>query len=157
MAEISFGEIKSILPHRPPMLLVDAVRSLTPGDSIVAVKSVTGNESCYTIMRDDAPAESLAYPCSLIIESFCQAAGILYNHGERLAGRTVTGVMLFGAISDYTFESQAFPGDTLEHRVQLVRGLSDAAIFSGETWVGNRLVARVEHVVVALRPAEALA
>src|SRR5437667_465529 len=71
--------IKGLLPPRYPMLLVDAVRELRAGESIRAAKAVTLDEPAYArTRRGAARAASQGYPTSLVIESFCQTAGILF-------------------------------------------------------------------------------
>jgi 3-hydroxyacyl-[acyl-carrier-protein] dehydratase len=153
---MNHAQIKAVLPHRYPMLLVDAVDALEPGSEITASKSITGNESCFAHLHDTAAPEAYAYPSSLVIESFCQAAGILYATAE--ADKTFDGmVMLFGSISSFVFHTSAYPGETLQHRVRLDRALTDSAVFSGEVRAAGKLVADVSRVVVAVRPAAVLA
>lgn len=152
---MNHSEIKTVLPHRFPMIMVDAVRELDLENTrIVAVKAVTASDFCYGDLEDGAGAPEHAYPLSLVIESFCQAAGILCNRlrGE-IPGRKL---MLFGSMGDLTVYGDAFPGDVLEHRAHLVKDLSDAAVFAGEVHVGGRAILKVGQVVVALRPATAL-
>lgn len=62
--------------------------------------------------------------------------------------------MLFGSASHCRFEGEAFPGDSLEHRARLERAFTDAAIFSGEVWAGDRRIASVGRMVLAIRPAQ---
>lgn len=150
---LSHAQIKGILPHRHPMLLVDGVRSLEPGVRIVAFKCVTGSESCFAHLTDDGAPQSYAYPRSLVIESFGQAASIIYCAQSRQQADTPEQVMLFGSASRCRFEGDVFPGETMEHRARLDRSLSDAALFSGEVWVGNRRVVEVGQIMVVLRPA----
>ncbi len=148
---ISHRELKDKLPHRHPMLLVDLVLSIDPGKEIHAIKNVTGNEPCYARLAGGAPEAAYAYPCSLVIESFCQTAGILYGAGMEggvAAGKT----MLFGSITGFRFHGNAYPGDTLHHRVLVEKLLSDSAMFSGKVLVGETLIAEVERLVVAVRP-----
>jgi 3-hydroxyacyl-[acyl-carrier-protein] dehydratase len=154
---LSHHDIKRLLPHRHPMLLVDAVREIHLGSHIVAVKNITGNEPCYAGLDDGAGPGSLAYPCTLIIESFCQAAGVLCSKMQQEAGSRFEGLILFGAISRFRFYDDALPGDTLEHRVRLEKVLANAGTFSGEVWARGRKIAQVERVVFAIRSAEALA
>jgi 3-hydroxyacyl-[acyl-carrier-protein] dehydratase len=154
---LSHAQIKGILPHRHPMLLVDGVRSLEPGSRIVAVKCVTGSEPCYAHLADDGAEQSYAYPRSLVVESFGQAASIIYCSRRRQEGDVPDQVMLFGSASRCRFEGNVFPGETMEHRARLDRSLSDAAIFSGEVWVGSRRIAEVAQIIVVLRPAGVLA
>jgi 3-hydroxyacyl-[acyl-carrier-protein] dehydratase len=132
------------------MLLVDAVRSIQPGESIVAVKNVTGTEPCYADLSETAESFGYAYPRSLIIESFGQAASIIYMVRGQEAIKD--SVMLFGSARSCRFHGDVFPGDTMEHRARLVRKLSDAAIFTGEVWVDDRRVVEVEQFIVVLRP-----
>lgn len=154
---LSHAQIKGILPHRHPMLLVDGVRSLEPGSRVVAVKCVTGSEPCFAHLADDSAPQSYAYPRSLVVESFGQAASIIYCARRREEGDTPEQVMLFGSASRCRFEGDVFPGETMEHRAHLVRSLSDAAIFGGEVWVGGRRVVEVGQIIVVLRPAGVLA
>jgi 3-hydroxyacyl-[acyl-carrier-protein] dehydratase len=153
---LSHSEIKSILPHRYPMLLVDRVVSLEPGNRITAVKNVTGNEPCFAGLVDGLEPSAYAYPNSLVIESFCQAAGILYA-AEQSEVRATGKVMLFGSIARFRFHADIFPGQTMEHHVRLEKALTDSAVFSGEVRVDGKAVADVERVVVAIRPASVLA
>lgn len=153
---LSHSQIKHILPHRYPMLLVDAVHTVEPGVHITAIKNITGNEACFAHLVDTIPPAGYAYPQTLIIESFCQAAGIMYALQQQEEADLNAALMLFGSIAKFRFYDDAFPGDTLEHRARLERAITDAAIFSGEVWVKERKIADVERVVVALRPAETL-
>ncbi len=154
---LSHAQIKELLPHRHPMLLVDGVRSLEPGSRIVAVKCVTGGEPCFAHLPEGSAPQSYAYPRSLVVESFGQAASIIYCAGMRRQGDVQEQVMLFGSAARCRFEGDVFPGETMEHRARLVRGFSDAAVFGGEVWVGSRRVVEVGQMVVVLRPAGALA
>jgi 3-hydroxyacyl-[acyl-carrier-protein] dehydratase len=132
------------------MLLVDAVRLIEPGESIVAIKNVTGNEPCFADLSDKAEPYGYAYPRSLILESFGQAASIIYTLG-RQKGSDLGAVMLFGSARNCRFHGDVFPGDTMEHRARLERKFSDAAIFGGEVWVDDRRVLEVGQFIVAIR------
>jgi 3-hydroxyacyl-[acyl-carrier-protein] dehydratase len=153
---LSHCEIKSILPHRYPMLLVDLVLSMEPGKQLIAIKNVTGNEPCFAGLADGLTPDAYAYPNSLVIESFCQSAGILYAAQQDRINIS-DHLMLFGSISKFQFHADIFPGQTMEHLVRLEKGLTDSAVFSGEVRVDGKLVAEVERVVVAIRPAYVLA
>ncbi|MEU6479397.1 beta-hydroxyacyl-ACP dehydratase [Streptomyces sp. NPDC047017] len=150
---IGISGIKRVLPHRYPMLLVDRVDELVPGERLVAVKAVTVNEPWYQDLAAGADDEQHAYPSVLLVESWCQAAGVLaawdQPNPDVLAGQ----VMLFGSIADVVFRRPVLPGDVLEHRVRLVRALSDTVIFEGEALVAGEPVLEVGRVVMALRPA----
>lgn len=154
---IRHADIKSILPHRHPMLLLDAVISVEEGRSVRALKNVSRNEPCFAGMAHDLPHTAFRYPASLIIESFCQAAGILQVLSTRDAAPDGDSVMLFGSVTNLRFHDDVYAGETLVHDARIETALSNAAIFSGTVSVGDRLIMTVERVVVALRPSEALA
>lgn len=148
--------ISSILPHRYPMLLVDRVTAVVPGETLTALKGLTCNEPWFHTSNAVESPQSDAFPYVLMIESWCQAAGILAAWEAPNADVLTGNVMLFGGVSGIRFHGLAFPGEVLEHRVRLVRALADVAIFEGETLVGDATIMEVERVVMAQRPAETL-
>jgi 3-hydroxyacyl-[acyl-carrier-protein] dehydratase len=145
---IGIDEIKRILPHRYPMLLVDRVTEIVPGERLTALKAVTVNEPWYA-----GGDGGDAYPSVLVIESWCQAAGVLASWETRQPDVLSGQVMLFGSMADIHLQGRVLPGDVLTHRVRLVRSLTDAAVVEGESLVGDRTVLHVGRVVMALRPA----
>jgi 3-hydroxyacyl-[acyl-carrier-protein] dehydratase len=149
---LSHAEVKGMLPHRYPMLLVDAVRSIDRWVSIVGIKNVTANEPCFADLGEATAPEAYAYPCSLILESLAQTAGILLNgHWQELAEADDV-VLLFAGLAGARFTGEdVFPGDTLEHRTRLRKQPSDVAILSGEVWVREKLIAEIDRIVVTYR------
>lgn len=151
---IDAAGIRRLLPHRHPMLLLDAVSEVVEGASLVAVKAVTVNEPCYAGLPDGAEH---AYPPTLLVESWCQAAAVLACLDEPdpdvLAGR----VALFGSIGGLRFGPPVQPGCLLVHRARLVRLFEQAAVLTGTCEVAGRTVLEVDSVVIAFRPAGQLA
>ncbi|WP_019819300.1 3-hydroxyacyl-ACP dehydratase FabZ family protein, partial [Saccharomonospora saliphila] len=148
--------IRALLPHRYPVLLVDQVTELVPGRRLTARKAVSGNEPWYAGTGATATRRELAYPQTLLIESWCQAAGVLAT--ARCPNPDVTSgrVMLFGGLSGVEFAHDVLPGDLVEHHVEIVRELSDTVLVTGRSTVAGRVVLTVERVVMTFRPAEAL-
>lgn len=150
------AQIRARLPHRFPMLLVDRVTELVPGERLVALKAVTCNEPWYAELGPEHPESAFAYPATLLVESWCQSAGVLATweapNPDVLSGQ----VMLFGGMSGVVFHGPVLPGDVVEHRVALSRSLGDTLIFEGTSTVDGEPVLTVERVVMALRPATAL-
>ncbi|OLF09201.1 beta-hydroxyacyl-ACP dehydratase [Actinophytocola xinjiangensis] len=150
---ISPAGVRAALPHRYPMLLVDRVTEIVPGERLTAYKAVTLNEPWYQRLGPVVDDAELAYPPVLLIESWGQAAGLLaqYDHPEPEALRT--NVMVVGGISGAVFHRPVLPGELLEHDVRLVRALTDTMIFEGECRSGGEVVFEVERVTMAYRPA----
>lgn len=135
-------DVKTVLPHRYPILLVDRVRSVEPG-RVIALKAVTGNEPWYAELADDADP---AYPAALLVESWCQAAGVL------AADSVDPGlVMLLGGLTGVRFGRPVLPGDVVEHHVVLERELAGSVVVSGHALAGGDSVLTVERAVMAHR------
>ncbi|MBX6767589.1 MAG: hypothetical protein IRY90_10630, partial [Actinomadura rubrobrunea] len=146
------ADIKRIIPHRFPILLVDRVTEVVPGDRLTAVKAVTCNEPCYAEADGD-----YAYPAELLVESWGQAAVLLacweQPNPDVLQGK----VELAGAIEGVRFGAPAYPGDVLEHQVRMVRSVGDTAIVEGHTTAADRgTVLEVGRFVLALRDVDVL-
>ena len=71
---MDINEIKEILPHRYPFLLIDKVISME-GNKIVAIKNVTVNENYF---QGHFPAETVM-PGVLIIEALAQTGAVGYG------------------------------------------------------------------------------
>ena len=142
------ADIKQALPHRYPMLLLDAVVELVPGELARATKAISGEAACYRGLADDAPPAGYAYPPVLVLESWCQCGALLAT-GERPAGD----LALFGGVSGASFHRDVSPGEVLEHRVRVVRRFADTWLVAGESRVGAATVLRVAEAVLAFRPA----
>ncbi|MEY9994419.1 3-hydroxyacyl-[acyl-carrier-protein] dehydratase [Streptomyces sp. V4I8] len=154
---ITASRIKETLPHRYPMLLVDRVTEIDPGVSLTAVKAITCNEPWYADVPDGADDADHAYPVSLLVESWCQSAGVLATW-ERVSAEERAGlVMLFGSISGIEVHGEALPGSLVEHRVRHVRSVGTTLIFEGESLLDGEPLLTVGSIVITMRPGGELA
>ncbi len=101
-------EIKTLLPHRYPFLLVDRVEELIEGEEITAYKNITTNEEVFQGHFPHHPV----FPGVMIIEALAQASGIL---GFKTQGKTPEGgsLYLFTGVEKAKFKRQVVPGDKL--------------------------------------------
>jgi 3-hydroxyacyl-[acyl-carrier-protein] dehydratase len=141
--------IQDLLPHRPPMLLVDSVPILEPGRTLHALKAVTVAEPCF---RDVPDGVRRTYPVSLLMESAGQAAALLLLCSARPAGLRGDETLLFAAVRDVHVEGAVRPGDVLRHEVRLDRVIAGTGYAAVVTWVGERRVATFGSLVLAIRP-----
>ena len=72
---MNLQEIKRILPHRYPMLLIDRVIELDPGNSCKAIKNITANEPVF---QGHFPQMSVM-PGVMIVEAMAQVGGIVIH------------------------------------------------------------------------------
>ncbi|MEU5695833.1 beta-hydroxyacyl-ACP dehydratase [Actinosynnema sp. NPDC020468] len=146
---LDHARIRALLPHRHPMVLLDRVESIEPGVRLIATKAVTVTEPCYRDLPDTAPASAYAYPVSLLLESFGQAAAVLWLHG----GRRPDGLLpMLAALRDCVLEHPVYPGDVLRHEVLLEHGGEGVSTASGTTRVGDRRVAVMGSFLAVVRP-----
>lgn len=149
------ARIKSLIPHRFPMLLIDRVVDVEPGLSLVAEKAVTCNEPWYEHVADSAGEGDYAYPTALLLESWCQAAALLaaWNQPKEALASSVA---LFGALSGVQVLRPALPGDLVRHQIRIRRALEGTWIFDGESSVSDTPILVVGSVMTALRPSSVL-
>jgi 3-hydroxyacyl-[acyl-carrier-protein] dehydratase len=150
-----YAQIRQILPHGAAMVLVDRVEWIDPGRALRAYKAVSGSELCYQHLPAGLPAERYAYPFSLIIESFGQAAVVLW-HSRPDTPVSGNSLLMFAAARNCRLESSAYPGDVLRHEVEFERSIGDTGFARGETWAGDRLVATMGSFIAVARPARLL-
>ena len=108
--------IEAILPHREPFLLIDEVLELEPGERVVALKRVRGDEWFF---RGHFPGRPVM-PGVLIVEAMAQTGAVAVLSEEDNRGR----IALFAGIDDTRFKRIVEPGDelTLTCEVESVRG-----------------------------------
>jgi 3-hydroxyacyl-[acyl-carrier-protein] dehydratase len=152
--ELSYRELSALLPHAHPMILLDRVLTLEPGTEICAIKAVTGSEPCYAGIPEGSAASAYVYPASLLVESFGQAAAILWL---RSSGRRGDGdVLMFAAARNAEIEGDVYPGDVVRHVARLESSARGAAFVGGDSWIGDRRVARFGMLSAVVRPAKSL-
>jgi len=105
-------EIRDLIPHRYPFLLVDKVIELEPGKRAVAIKNVTANEPFFQGHFPDFPI----MPGVLMVEALAQTAGIAV--ATLAEGKGKLGV--FAAIDGVKIKKQVFPGDTLRMEAEIL-------------------------------------
>ena len=136
------------LPHAHPMILVDRVVSCD-GLEIEAVKAVTASEPCYADVAPRAPRSSWRYPASLLIESFGQAAALLWLAAR---GTPQDRLTMFATARDVQMSGNVWPGDTLRHTARLEHASDQSALVTGETRVGDDVVATFGSLLAVVRP-----
>lgn len=133
---MNINEVKEYLPHRYPFLLVDKVVELTLGESIVAVKNVTGNEEFFNGHFPGLPI----MPGVLIVEAMAQAAGILGF--KTLDKKPADGsIYMFAGVDKMRFKSQVVPGDQLLLKAQYVSDKKGLWKFDCQAYVEDRIAA----------------
>ncbi len=130
------NEIRQILPHRFPFLLVDRIVELE-AERIVGIKNVTVNEPFFTGHFPDFPV----MPGVLIVEAMAQTAGILVL--KSIPDRDSKLVLLV-SVDGARFRRPVVPGDTLRLEMQLMKRKGSVAKMYGKAYVDGMVVAEAE-------------
>ena len=142
--KLSKEEIKAIIPHRDPMLLVDTVEEMVPGDHIVTTFFI---DSDREIFRGHFPGEPVL-PGVYSVECMAQSADILLLSMERYAGK----VPLFLGINNVRFLRKILPGDTIEIHARLASERAEKAIATCSAEIYNHgELAATGDVTLAMR------
>jgi len=108
-------EIKKVLPHRYPFLLVDRILELDIQNlKIKALKNVTVNEEFFNGHFPDFPV----MPGVLIIEAMAQVGAYLMIKKARAEGVEGDFTVLFAGIDNAKFRKPVVPGDQLIFEVE---------------------------------------
>ncbi|MGN0929497.1 MAG: 3-hydroxyacyl-ACP dehydratase FabZ [Alphaproteobacteria bacterium] len=107
-------DIKKILPHRYPFLLVDRVIDIVPGQSGTGIKNVTVNEEFFQGHFPTSPV----MPGVLMLEAMAQTAVLVgaTAETEELRGQ----IVFLTGIDEAKFKNQVIPGDQLHIKVEKV-------------------------------------
>ncbi len=130
-------EIKKLLPHRYPFLLVDRVLEIGE-DSIVAIKNVTANEDFFNGHFPGAPV----MPGVLQVEALAQAGCLLTL--EKQIDNPDDVIIVFSAINKAKFRRPVVPGDQLRLEVQLLSTRRNFLTMSGKASVEGEMACELE-------------
>lgn len=127
-------DIKKLLPHRYPYLLVDRVVELELGERILAYKNITANEEVF---NGHFPEEPI-FPGVMIIEAMAQAAGIL---GFATVNKQPDddSLYLFAGVDGVRFKRPVVPGDKLMLEAEIDSGKRNIWRFKCRSTVDGQL------------------
>ena len=134
---LNSNQIQTIIPHRYPFLLVDAITELEPGKRIVGIKNVTVNEHFFSGHFPGTPV----MPGVLIIEAIAQVAAVLVL--REIPDREKK-LVYFSGIDKARFRRPVIPGDRLELVVEVLRLKPRLGKLRGEAFVNGTRVAEAE-------------
>lgn len=129
-------EVKELLPHREPFLLVDELRELEPGKRAVGIKTLCPDEY---YLAGHFPGHPIM-PGVLLIEAAAQVGACALLADERLAGK----LAFLGGADGFRFKRPVYPGDTLVITTELTRVMGRMGKGKAVITCGNELVASGE-------------
>jgi 3-hydroxyacyl-[acyl-carrier-protein] dehydratase len=143
---LEIEDIKAILPHRHPFLLVDRVLELEPDKRVLAVKNITTNERYFIAGPGGVPT----LPASILTEAMAQAGGILILSKPENRSR----IVYFMGIDRVRYRRPVVPGDQVHLEGEVVRLRAKMGTLKGRALVDGKVVCEGQMTfALAPRPA----
>ncbi|GFP98681.1 3-hydroxyacyl-[acyl-carrier-protein] dehydratase fabz [Phtheirospermum japonicum] len=139
---MDINQIRQLLPHRYPFLLVDRVIEHTPGVSAVAIKNVTINDNFFPGHFPQRPI----MPGVLMVEAMAQVGGLVMLQQELEAHHDL---FVFAGVDKVRFRKPVIAGDTLVMRMNLVKLQKRfrLAKMDGKAYVDGKVVCEGEFLL----------
>ena len=125
------SKIEQLLPHRPPMIMIDSIVQFDE-DSATATKTFTSGE--YGVIKGDILE-------SLLIESLAQTVAALHGHHARQFGGQTPQGMLVG-VNNFEFYNKVKLDEKIELTVKITKCLGPFRLASGQIKQGSTLIAQ---------------
>jgi 3-hydroxyacyl-[acyl-carrier-protein] dehydratase len=129
-------QIKAILPHRSPFLLVDRIVALEADRRVVGVKNVTSNERYFIAGPGGVPT----MPASILTEAMAQAGAVLILTKPENRGR----VVYFMGIDRVRYRRPVVAGDQVFLEAEVIRLRSKMGSLRGRALVDGKVVCEGE-------------
>ena len=126
MKHLDINQIKEIIPHRHPFLLLDAIEDYEPGEYAVGYKCVTYREPVM--------------PGVLTVEALAQTGAVAILSLSENKGKTA----YFGAINKCKFKGKVVPGDKLRLETRIIKKKGPVGIGEASASVDGKVVVQAE-------------
>ena len=140
---LDINQIKAIIPHRFPFLLVDRILEVEKGKRVVGIKNVTVND--YYCQQEYFNGEHL-FPGPLQVEAMAQVSAFIVM--DLINNKNV--IPLFAAIESARFRKVVRPGDQLRIEVTLKKFKANTGKFNAVAYIDNEIASEVSFTCMVV-------
>ena len=143
---INIDQIKKLIPHRAPFLLIDRVEHVVLDSEATGIKMVSGNEPYFAGHFPDFPV----MPGVLIVEALAQTASVMV--AATIPDLTVGKLVFFTTVEKARFRQPVRPGDGV--KLHVVKNTNKGPLwkFVGKASVDGKLVAEADFGAMIVDP-----
>ncbi|MEM9014323.1 MAG: 3-hydroxyacyl-ACP dehydratase FabZ [Pseudomonadota bacterium] len=135
---LDINDLMKILPHRYPMLLIDRLVDIQPGESAIGIKNVSYTDEVFQGHFPQKPV----LPGVFMIEAMAQSAAAFTSYTENLDVENK--IVLFMGVDKARFRAPVVPGDQLRIKVSVVQRRPPVWKFAGEASVDGKRVSEAQ-------------
>ena len=143
--ELNLNDIKKLIPHREPMILVDKVKIIKPFVSALGIKKINNNDHYFKGHFPNKPI----MPGVFIIEALAQTASVLVMHSLKMKSKNK--LVYFMSLENAKFRKPVTPNSTLILNVKIKQHRGLVWKFSGEAKVNNTKVADAVYSAMIIK------
>ena len=143
---INIDQIKKLIPHRAPFLLIDRVEHVVLDSEATGIKMVSGNEPYFAGHFPDFPV----MPGVLIVEALAQTASVMV--AATIPDLTTGKLVFFTTVEKAKFRQPVRPGDVV--KLHVVKNTNKGPLwkFTGKASVDDKLVAEADFGAMIVDP-----
>jgi len=143
---INIDQIKKLIPHRAPFLLIDRVEHVVLDSEATGIKMVSGNEPYFAGHFPDFPV----MPGVLIVEALAQTASVMV--AATIPDVTAGKLVFFTTVEKARFRQPVRPGDVV--KLHVVKNTNKGPLwkFVGKASVDGKLVAEADFGAMIVDP-----
>ena len=143
--ELNLNDIKKLIPHREPMILVDTVKIIKPFVSALGIKKINNDDHYFKGHFPNKPI----MPGVFIIEALAQTASVLVMYSLKM--KSENKLVYFMSLENAKFRKPVTPNSTLSLNVKIKQHRGLVWKFSGEAKVNNTRVADAVYSAMIIK------